>query len=137
MSKVCDHRSVGMMVWREGKLLLIERKKFPLGFAVPAGHVDDDVSFEDAARRELREEVGLVATELELIYEGRQENPCRREGGTWHYWKIYKVEAEGELKRSEEETKQAGWYSLEEIKSEMRDKLEPIMQELFKEIKLL
>jgi len=136
MSKVCDHTSVGMFVWREGKLLLIERKKFPPGFAVPAGHVDEDTSFEDAARRELKEEVGLDATSLELIHEGRHENPCRREDGTWHYWKVYKVEAIGELKRSESETKQAGWYPLEEIKK-MEDKLEPIMQILFKELKLL
>jgi ADP-ribose pyrophosphatase YjhB (NUDIX family) len=134
--KTCDHTSVGMCVWKDGKLLLIERKKFPPGFAVPAGHVDGDADFEAAARRELKEEVGLDAGELELMYEARHENPCRREGGTWHYWKIYNVEVTGDVKRSEEETKQAGWYSVEEIKA-MEDKLEPIMRELFKKIKIL
>lgn len=39
MPKICDHTSVGMFVWRGGKLLLIERAKFPFGFAVPAGHL--------------------------------------------------------------------------------------------------
>ncbi len=136
MAKVCDHKSVGMMVWREGKLLLIERKKFPPGFAVPAGHVDGDADFETAAKRELKEEVGLDATRLELLFEGRMENICRRDDGTWHYWKLYKVEAMGDLKRSEEETKQAGWYTTTEIR-EMQDKLEPIMQTLFKEVKIL
>lgn len=136
MSKICDHSSVGMFVWREGKLLLIERKKWPPGFAVPAGHVDGDISYEEAAKRELREEVGLTAEKLELIYEGRHENPCRREDGTWHHWKLYKVEVSGELKRSEAETKQVGWYTVEEIR-ELGEKVEPIMRELFKELKIL
>lgn len=28
----------------------------------------------------------------------------------WHYWKTYQVEAEGEVRRSEDETKQAIFY---------------------------
>jgi ADP-ribose pyrophosphatase YjhB (NUDIX family) len=113
MTKICDHTSVGMFVWREDKLLLIERMKFPFGFATPAGHVDDDKTFEESAERELMEEVGLKAIKMEIIKEGRVENKCRREGGTWHYWKVYKVEAEGEVKASPDETKQYGWYDRE------------------------
>ncbi|MEK9177792.1 MAG: NUDIX hydrolase, partial [Patescibacteria group bacterium] len=59
MSKICDHKSVGMFIWNDDKLLLIERGKRPYGFAVPAGHVDGDKTFEIAAIRELKEEVGL------------------------------------------------------------------------------
>jgi len=40
--------------------------------------------------------------------EGRKENPCRREGGSWHYWKLYKENAIGEVVRSKDETKQDG-----------------------------
>jgi len=116
MAKQCDHKSVGILVWRDDKLLLIERKKFPFGFAPPAGHLDEDGDdFEKAAKRELLEEVGLEAKNIELVAEGKKENLCRREGGAWHYWKIYQVEAEGEIKRSEDETKQAGWYGKDEI----------------------
>lgn len=96
-----------MLVWRDGSLLLIERKKPPFGFAPPAGHIDGDSSFEESAKRELKEEVGLEAENLKLLIEGRKENPCRREGGSWHYWKIYQIEAVDEIKRSEVETKQA------------------------------
>ena len=77
MAKICDHTSVGMLVWKDEKLLLIERMKFPPGFAVPAGHVDADSTYEDAAKRELKEEVGLDAENLELVLEIRKENPCR------------------------------------------------------------
>lgn len=155
MSKVCDHKSVGMFVWKDEKLLLIERAKFPFGFAVPAGHVDEDLAFEDSARRELKEETGLDAIELELIAEGRRENPCRREGGTWHYWKIYRVDVTGELDRSEEETRNANWYSKEQLQMlgdrtgkylhkdiseeewEQNPGLEPVMYDWFKELNVI
>jgi len=102
-------------VWQNDKLLLIERKKPPFGFAPPAGHVDKDTSFEVAAKRELEEEVGLEVKNIEFLIEGRKDNPCRREGGSWHYWKIYQIEATGEIKRSEDETKQAIFYKKEDL----------------------
>jgi len=132
MTKICDHKSVGMLVWKEDKLLLIERKKPPFGFAPPAGHVDGGDSFEEAARRELEEEVGLKTKDIRLLIEGRKDNPCRREDGTWHYWKIYEVETEGEIKRSREETKQAGFCSKEKIK-EFADRTEKYIRGEIKE----
>ncbi len=115
MIKKCDNNSVGMLVWRDGGLLLIERKNQPFGFAPPAGHLDDDNSFEESAQRELKEEVGLDTNGIKLLVEGRKENLCRREGGSWHYWKIYQVETIGELKRSEAETKQADFYTKDDL----------------------
>jgi ADP-ribose pyrophosphatase YjhB (NUDIX family) len=156
MPKNCDHKSVGMLVWKNGELLLIERKKPPFGFAPPAGHLDEDGDdFGSAAKRELMEEVGLDAGNMELVAEGKKENHCRREGGTWHYWKIYKIAAEGEIKRSEDETKQAEFYSKEKInllisktKEYIQGKLteedwekspgiEPVWYEWLKELKIV
>ncbi|OGM76683.1 hypothetical protein A2210_01515 [Candidatus Woesebacteria bacterium RIFOXYA1_FULL_40_18] len=116
MAKTCDNKSVGMLIWKDGKLLLIERKLFPFGFAPPAGHIDDKGSFENAAKEEVQEEVGLNLIKLKLLTEGKKNNKCRREGGSWHYWKIYEVKANGELKPSHDETKQAGWYDKDDIK---------------------
>jgi len=155
MTKKCDNKSVGMLVWRDGTLLLIERRKPPFGFAPPAGHVDGDNSFEESAERELKEEVGLEAQNIKLLIEGRKENPCRREGGNWHYWKIYQVEASGEIKRSEDETKQAIFYkkndllllanktekyldgSIEQDDWEKSPGLEPIWYKWLKELKII
>lgn len=155
MAKLCDNKSVGMLVWQNDQLLLIERKKPPFGFAPPAGHVDDDKSFEVAAKRELKEEVGLEADMIELLIEGHKNNPCRREGGNWHYWKIYKVEAEGEIKRSKDETKQVNFYNKNDLLA-LADKtekylrgdinqndwetspgLEPVWYEWLKELKII
>jgi len=154
MAKVCDNKSVGMLVWKNDELLLIERRKPPFGFAPPAGHVDNDALFEVAAKRELQEEVGLETERIELVAEGRKENKCRREGGSWHYWKIYHVQVSGSLKRSEEETKQAHFYNkntlatLSErteqyLRGEILEKdwetspgLEPVWYEWLKELKI-
>ena len=116
MSAKCDHTSVGMVVWRGGRLLLIERRIPPFGFAPPAGHLNGDDSYKKAAIRELEEEVGLKTENIKLLIEGRKNFSCSRPQGAWHYWKIYEVKAEGRLKRSLGETKQAGWYSTDKIK---------------------
>jgi len=154
-NKACDNKSVGMIIKRGNDILLIERRRFPFGFAPPAGHVDNKGSFENAAKEEVEEEVGLTPRSIELILEGKKENPCRREGGTWHYWKIYQVEADGEIKRSEDETKQAGWFPVSQIESlaqrtksylageipedewQLSPGLEPVWVEWFKELKII
>ena len=115
--KICDHKSVGILVWRRGRLLLIERRRPPFGIAPPAGHVDEHVSYELAARAELREEVGLQARRLSLLGEGHKDNPCRRPGGTWHYWKIFEADAQGRVRRSHEETVSVTWYSVPELQA--------------------
>lgn len=155
MAKICDHTSIGVLVWKGKKLLLIERAKFPFGFAVPAGHVDGDASFEISAQRELEEEVGLKVEELKLLAEGRKNNICSREDGTWHHWKIYEADTNGEVKRSEYETRSAGWYSKEEVQQfaertekynaneisgvewEKNPGLEPVMYEWFRELNII
>jgi len=111
----CDHSSVGVLVWRDARLLLIERKREPFGFAPPAGHVDDHGSFEDAARAELFEETGLEAGEIELIAQGYRENRCRRPRGYWHYWKIYRAEFAGEVNTSEDEVVSHRWCAVGEL----------------------
>lgn len=131
----CDHTSVGILVFRDGKLLIIDRKRPPFGLAAPAGHVDthgnqDDSKeeqFEQAARNELEEETGLTAISLKLIDEGRMENPCRRPGGDWHYWRIYQAKATGELQPSLEETRGHVWCSREQMAGLLNN--EPIMME--------
>lgn len=108
--KYCDHTSVGVLIYdHEGCLLLIERGTFPFGMAAPAGHVDDHSSYEEAAIAEVREEVGLEATDLRLVAEGRRENPCRRVHGTWHYWKIFEAKVTGQIALSEREAKRFEW----------------------------
>jgi ADP-ribose pyrophosphatase YjhB (NUDIX family) len=111
----CDHTSVGILVWQNDRLLLVERNRFPFGFAPPSGHLDGDHSFEIAALRELKEEVNLSIINIKLIAEGKMNNKCRREEGDWHYWKIYSASVEGDIKAHPEEIKRVVMSNKEEI----------------------
>lgn len=156
MTKVhCDHTSVGVLVFKGDKLLIIDRKRPPLGLAAPAGHVDkhgnpedsEAKQFEQAARNELEEEVGLTATRLTLLAEGQMDNPCRRPGGDWHYWRIYEAQAIGDLNPSEEETRGHFWCSREQMRALLDNEsvtmghgeigLEPVWRDWFSRINVL
>lgn len=155
MTKPCNHTSVGMLVWQNGKLLMIERRKLPFGFAPPAGHVDEGETYREAAIRELREEVGLKVKKLKLLFSGRKDFSCRRPGGDWHDWKVYQVEVQGKLKRNLAETKKVGWFSKIEIEGlarrtrqyldqkiseeewEQTPGLEPVWYEHFQELQII
>lgn len=52
-------------VWR-GKVLLIHRQSEPFAdmYSIPGGHKEKDESYEDGARRELREEAGIQGDKL-------------------------------------------------------------------------
>src|SRR5689334_23150018 len=105
----CNHTSAGVVVVRDEQLLLIERQKIPWGYACPAGHVEDGEEYVAAAKRELQEETGLIAVTLDVLYAGTVDNPCRRPGGTWHYWRFYQATAvTGELIHNQDEVKKIG-----------------------------
>lgn len=141
MSDICNHTSVGVILRQGEKILLIKRKKFPIAFACPAGHVDDGESFEHAAIREIHEEVGLTISNLQLVLSETFENPCRRVGGTYHEWKVYIAEYSGEVVLATDEATGYRWASQDDLKkllnAEDEDTLEPIWFEIFSKLHIL
>jgi ADP-ribose pyrophosphatase YjhB (NUDIX family) len=111
----CNHKSCGVIVERYGTLLLIERQKFPIGMACPAGHVEEGETYEQAAYRELFEETGLEAHSLELVAQGRRYQACRRPSGLVHFhdWKVYRAQVtlSQQLRENTDECKSADWYT--------------------------
>jgi ADP-ribose pyrophosphatase YjhB (NUDIX family) len=56
--------TVDIIIEIGGKIVLIERKYPPPGWALPGGFVDYGESFEQAAVREAMEETGIAVTDL-------------------------------------------------------------------------
>ena len=116
MPKKCDNTSVAVIVkdldcrnFSLDRVLLIERKIYNPGWALPAGHQDGDYA-EETAKKELFEEVGLTALFLKPGPIMTLQNPCKREGGSFHRWTVFVAEKwEGEVKKSEREIKNFMW----------------------------
>ncbi|MFO7807598.1 MAG: NUDIX hydrolase [Candidatus Moraniibacteriota bacterium] len=110
------HKSAGVIIEnKKGEVLLIERAFYPPGWAAPAGHVDKGESFENAARREAEEEVGLKVGKLKLLAEEFVEwNECVK-GIRGHDWKVFQaVDWEGEVEINKE-SKQFKWVKKKDL----------------------
>ena len=60
--------TVDIIIEIEGKIVLIERKNPPYGWALPGGFVDYGESYEQAALREALEETGLKVSDLRQFH---------------------------------------------------------------------
>jgi 8-oxo-dGTP pyrophosphatase MutT (NUDIX family) len=141
MSDICNHTSVGVILKQGEKILLIKRRKFPISFACPAGHVDEGEDFEQAAIREIDEEVGLTITNLQLVLSETLQNPCRRKDGTYHDWKVYSADYHGEVVLATDEATEYCWVSQQELKKLLHgngeDVLDPAWVEIFSKLHIL
>jgi ADP-ribose pyrophosphatase YjhB (NUDIX family) len=126
------HYSVGALIERNGKYLLIDRVKPPLGFAGIAGHIDGDESKEHALFREVKEESNLNVIKNKLIFEEELNwNKCSKGIGV-HYWYLFDCKASGRVRRNPAEAKSIGWYSIAEIS---KLNLEPVWAYWFEKLK--
>lgn len=116
-TELCTNESVGMLILRDERLLLIRRARVPYGWAPPAGHVDLGEDWARAATRELFEKTGLAANSLRLMHTQTYQNKCRRPGGDHHRWKVYQVDCpRGAPVRSPTETQDLKWVTRAELR---------------------
>lgn len=128
------HYSVGALIQKDDKYLLIDRTNFPFGFAGLAGHINEGETKEQALFREVEEESGLKIKNYRLFFEEELPwNKCVYAIDS-HYWYLFECEVEGELNLDKKEAKSIGWYSPEEIKDL---KLEPVWEYWFKKLKII
>lgn len=136
MAKVrhCEGKSAGAIIKRGGKILLIDRAFFPLGWACPAGHVKKDEKPIDGMRREIKEETGLATITPRLLLSRKHvKNKCVK-GSAFHDWWVFECKSMGRVKMAKAEAKDIGWFPPEEIK---KLKLEPIWRKWFRELKII
>jgi len=84
--------TVDIIIEIAGKIVLIERKNPPPGWALPGGFVDYGESFEQAAQREAWEETGLAVTGLKQFHTySRPDRDSRQHTAST----VYVAQAEG------------------------------------------
>ncbi len=101
---------VGVIIKKEGKILLIKRKGSHAAgqWAPPGGHIDYGESVLECARREVKEETGLEIKNLEV--KGFTQDLFKKEKK--HYITIW-VESswkKGQTKKSYREFSKIGWF---------------------------
>jgi 16S rRNA (adenine1518-N6/adenine1519-N6)-dimethyltransferase len=113
------HRAVHVFViGKKGQLLL--QKRSMLKDVHPgtwdssvAGHVDAGETYEEAAIRELEEEMGITVEEPPR--ELRHIKPC--EGTGWEHVKLFRVPYTGPITYPAAEIESALWFPLEEVQA--------------------
>lgn len=111
---------VNICVKKDNKILLINRQHDDFkGWIQPGGKVEFPESFFEAAVRELKEETGLTALNLELKGISGFTNPLKKE--RYVYYDFLCQSFEGDLLKTSREG-EPRWFSLEEIEHlEMQD----------------
>jgi 8-oxo-dGTP diphosphatase len=100
---------------RRPRVLLIRRKNEPHAgmWAIPGGFVEMDESLEDAARRELHEETGVQATELEQLHTFGDPNRDPR-GRTISVVYLARMDPKQLHPRAADDAAAVGWHPLDQ-----------------------
>jgi 8-oxo-dGTP diphosphatase len=101
---------------KRSNILLIERRSPPFDgcWALPGGFVDDGESLADAARREVKEETGLVLGELEQLYTAGDPGRDPR-GWTVSVVFLFRVDAKRMKPKAGDDAKRVKWFPLDAL----------------------
>ncbi|MFC1678278.1 NUDIX hydrolase [Patescibacteria group bacterium] len=128
------HFSVGAVIEKDCKYLLIDREIKPLGFAGLAGHINEGETPEQTLIRKVEEESGLQVVDYNLLFEEEVEWNWCHAGIQSHYWYLYSCEVKGVIKNNKIASKSIGWYSPQKISNL---ELEPVWQYWLEKLNIL
>ena len=109
------HRGVHILVFNSKEEVLLEKRsmskdKYPGMWGDVAGHLDAGESYEKAAERELKEEVGIEA-KLEFIMKYRKHYEYDQEINS-----LFRCFHEGPFKSDPEEVDEVRFFSMDEVR---------------------
>lgn len=130
--KEIKHQAVKAIIKNNnGDILFIKRRTFPFTFSLPAGHIENDEIPEDAIKREVFEETGLLVKKMKLVYKGENLNDRCRAGANVHDWFVYECEAQGDLMENYESSF-LRWIKPEEGILLVRNQTRKVLEEYVK-----
>ncbi len=107
--------TVDVIAVKDNKILLIERKNPPYGWALPGGFVDYGETVENAARRELMEETNIAANDLTML--GVYSDP-KRDNRMHTVSVVYFTYTDKEPKAADD-AKNANFFTFDDLPSEI------------------
>jgi len=108
---VCPLLAVDVIIEVDGRIVLIERRNYPSGWAIPGGFVDVGENVEAAAIREMREETTLDVELTDLL--GVYSRPDRDPRG--HTVTLVYVGRAAGTPRGDDDAKTAELFSLDAL----------------------
>ncbi|CAG34802.1 NUDIX domain-containing protein [Desulfotalea psychrophila] len=104
--------TVDIIIEIEEKVVLIERKNTPHGWAIPGGFVDYGESFETAALREAEEETGIKLKEIEQFrtYSAPDRDPRQHTAST-----VFFARGDGQQPRGGDDALRAELFSWDDL----------------------
>ncbi len=96
-----------------GKVVLIERKNYPYGWALPGGFVEYGESLENAALREAKEETNL---DVKILFPFKAYSSPDRDPRFHTITYVFVGKGKGKL-RGKDDAKNAKWFGKREIKN--------------------
>jgi len=103
--------TVDVVVRKDDKILLVERKYEPYGWALPGGFVDYGERVEEAAVRELLEETGIHADSIEML--GVYSDPERDKRG--HTVSVVYTTATDKKPKAGDDAKNAVFFNTDKL----------------------
>ncbi len=132
---------VGAIILNQsGKVLALERKDIPGAWQLPQGGLEDESPLE-AVKREIHEETGIAASDLELLsneprllaYELPPEARSQKTGrGQVQYWFLFQFRGQEEAITlgEKKEFRDWRWMSMDRLVREVVSFKQPVYQEL-------
>lgn len=108
------HYIVAAIIEQDDKILLMDRRFQPPGYACPQGHIEKDETELDALAREILEETNMKLVRAELLHEGLFDREKCRHDVNYHYWHIYRCVVDG-TPQMNNEAKSLDWYTRAEL----------------------
>ena len=96
----------------ENKIVLIERKFEPFGWALPGGFVDYGESLENAAMRECKEETSL---DVELICQFQTYSNPKRDTRKHTISTVFIAQMKGGILKAQDDAVDADWLNLDHL----------------------
>ena len=121
--------TVDIIIGFSGKIVLIERKNPPLGWALPGGFVDYGETLENAAIREVREETGL---KLLSLFQFKAYSDPSRDSRQHNISFVFFAHATGKLKAGDD-AKQVSLFDPKNLPKPLCFDHETIINDFLKE----